>query len=185
MKRILLSIGVNQYDFCDDLAGSENDAELIYEAMVNSEYSSYDKDKSSLLLSPTYQEFQSKLEKTIFDNVPVDVLTIYFSGHGTVSRGSYYLGMKDTLGNRLAISAFNLSQLFVILSDADVKQVNIIVDSCNSGGVVNDLGAILKPEVIGESGSLSVSYLAASGSNEGAQEVNGIGGSNKRTSVFS
>lgn len=62
-----------------------------------------------------------------------------------------------------------------MVSTANLNHVNIVIDACNTGGLVNDLGSLLKPEVIGKRGTFGVSILAAAASDEFALEENGQG----------
>jgi hypothetical protein len=96
----------------------------------------------------------------------VETFTFFFAGHGGVSRGSYYLCVKDTVSTRLATRALSLSQLFQILNETNPLQCNIILDSCQSGGLISDLPTVLKPELLGASNTSGISIFASSASNE-------------------
>jgi hypothetical protein len=62
-----------------------------------------------------------------------------------------------------------------MLSSSGVKHVNLVIDACNTGGLVNDLTAIIKPEIMGAKGSIGIAMLAAAASDEFAGEVAGQG----------
>lgn len=177
MKCALLAIGCNKHldDNLLDLSGAENDAVNIYNCLVNSEYAIYRSDSSEILDSPTLGEVKSSLEKLLLDNQSPDVFTMFFAGHGGVFNGAYYLCMNDSKPDRLSFSAFSLSDVFRMISSSMVKHVNIIIDACNTGGLVHDLSALIKPELIGAKNSFGVAILAASASDENANEVAGQG----------
>ncbi len=67
------------------------------------------------------------------------VLIIYFSGHGTVRDGEYYIVPQDaTMRPETWISA---SELASWLIDVGSDKIVIILDSCYSGGFIGDSGA--------------------------------------------
>ena len=169
MRRLLCSIGCNSYDEIGNLNGAELDAESVFHALVQSEFKSYDRD-SRLLKSPTYQEFRSVLQEVLLGEDSPEVFTLYFAGHGVVSAGSYYLGLKDTSGRNVALNGFPLSELFTLINASSVSQVFVVLDSCNSGGIVYDLNNLLKGDQIGAAGSKSVALLAAAASDQYAME---------------
>jgi hypothetical protein len=177
MRSYLLSIGCDNYssETLNNLSGAINDALNIYNCLVNSEYSIYDKDKSTILESPTVAEVRAALEKTLIDNETPDVFSLFFAGHGGVSTGTYYICLNDTRTDRLEFTALSLSEIFRMVSSSGVKHVNLIIDACNTGGLVNDLTSIIKPDLIGAKGSFGIAILAAAASDEYAGEINGQG----------
>jgi hypothetical protein len=56
-------------------------------------------------------------------------------------------------------------------------QCNIILDACESGGLVSDLGVLLKPEVIGDANTSGISIFASSAANQSAGDTDfgGVG----------
>lgn len=177
MNNYLLAIGCNEYDCesIENLSGAENDASNIYNCLVESEHSIYSQTISQCLKSPTLKELRDKLENILFESTPPDIFTLFFAGHGGVVDSTYYLLPKDSKSDRLSLSAISLSEIFRIMSSSDVKHVNLVIDACNTGGLVNDLISIIKPEILGKKGSMGVSILAAAASDESAMEKNGEG----------
>lgn len=167
--RVLVALGCNSYEHLSPLASAESDAQSVYAALVDSEYGTYSETRSEVLMSPTRQEVLECLQRALFGE-PVDVFTLHFAGHGGVKAGSYYLCTRDSHHERLSATALPLTQLFAILNEASVKQVNLILDSCQAGGLVHDLHAALKPEIIGNQASVAISMLAASASDQSASE---------------
>lgn len=167
--RVLVAIGCNSYEHLSPLRSAESDAQSVYATLVESEYGTYSETKSEVLTSPKRQEVLECLQRALFGE-PVDVFTLHFAGHGGVKAGSYYLCIRDSHHERLSATALPLTQLFAILNEASVKQVNLILDSCQSGGLVHDLHAALKPEIIGNHASVAISMLAASASDQEASE---------------
>lgn len=169
--KLLIAIGCNSYDYCSQLAGAERDAIQMYEALVNSRSPFYDRDKSILLLSPTIDNVRSALKSALFDGNRLDVLTFYFAGHGAVANSSFYMCTRDTQQGALSATAFALADMFRNLNEAKPAQTNIIIDACESGGLVEDLNVLLKGTLYGEAGTPGITLFAASASNEYAKET--------------
>lgn len=177
MNNYLLSIGCNKYisPSINNLAGAENDASNVFNCLVDSEHSIYNKNISKCIKSPTLEDVRKSLENILYDAVCPDIFTLFFAGHGGINDSTYYLLLKDSNIDRLSLSAISLSEIFKIISSSGVKHINLVIDACNTGGLVNDLMTIIKPEIIGNKGSIGVSILAAAASDEYAVEENGEG----------
>ena len=171
MSRVLLSVGCDSYtadpEYCD-LSGAEEDARRIYGALVTPA-GDYDSGASKLLLSPTHDELSREID-ALFDLGQIEVLTIYFAGHGEVKGGFCYLCPSDVRGDRLSATALSLTSLFNKLSELRPRQVNLVLDSCQSGGAMLDIGNLLKPENLTDLGSPSISFLAACAPDQFADE---------------
>lgn len=177
MNNYLLAIGCNEHDSSsiNNLAGAENDASNIFNCLVKSEHSIYDKNISKCIKSPTLHQVRNALENILYDAACPDIFTLFFAGHGGIIDSTYYLLLKDSNIDRLSLSAISLSEIFRILSSSSVKHINLVIDACNTGGLVNDLMSIIKPDIIGKKGSIGISILAAAASDEYAVEKNGEG----------
>lgn len=171
MSRVLLSVGCDSYTAdpeYDDLHGAEADARRMHEALV-APNGDYDPGESELLLSPTGDELDEQIA-SLFDLDQVDVLTIYFAGHGEVKGGFCYLCPSDARRDRLSTTALSLTALFNKVSELRPRQVNLVMDSCQAGGAMLDMGNLLKPENLTDFGSPSISFLAACSPNQFADE---------------
>lgn len=177
MNNYLLSIGCDSYESkeINDLQGAENDASNIYNTLLEEESTIYDITQSKYLKSPTLVEFRDALEQMLYDSETPDIFTLFFAGHGGIVDGTYYLVLKNSKLDRLSISAISLSEILNILSSSGVKHINLIMDSCQTAGLVNDLLSVIKPEILGKKGSISIAILAAAASDEYATEENGEG----------
>lgn len=177
MSRVLIAIGCDVYSNAGlrDLTGAENDATQIFETLVNQQLGQFDKDKSHLLLSPTLSEINFAISEALFSTGAVECFTIFYAGHGGIKDGAYYLTCKDSNPQQMVLSALSTSNLFSIINESKCGHTNIIIDSCESAGFVHDISSLLKPEVIGRNGGLSVSILAAAASDQYADEINGQG----------
>lgn len=171
----LISIGCDEYfhKSLSNLNGAVNDSQNVFDCLTNTEFSIYK--NSKLLKSPSTQDVRSAIADVVFAVDTPDVLTIFFAGHGGVQAGTYYLCLNDTDMDRFCITAFPLSEIFRIVSSSKVKHVNLIIDACNAGGLVNDLTTIVNPELIGSKNNLGISILAAAASDEYANEKDGQG----------
>lgn len=170
MKTSLIAVGCNEYIHLDKLNGAENDAYSIYDLLVKSELSIYEEVNSIILKSPTLLEFRDSLKELLIKHDAPEVFTFFFAGHGGVFKGEYYICLKDTDCSKIGLTAISLSEVLRSITSIEIKHLNIILDACHAGGLVNDLASIIKPEIMGEKGSLSVSILNAAASNEFAQE---------------
>ena len=177
MKAYLVSIGCDNYQSqtLNNLSGAENDASAVYDVLVESEYSIYEKECSHLLKSPVISDVKETLEEVLFDKECPDIFTFFFAGHGGVVDGTYYLCLNETKTDRISLTGLSLTEIFRIVSSSKVKHVNLVIDACNTAGLVNDLLSLIKPELMGAKGSFGISILAAAASDEYAGEVAGQG----------
>lgn len=175
--RILVAIGCDHYsnDGLQDLSGAENDASAVFDLLVNNNDSSYDKNHSILLKSPSSQVAREALQQAIFDSGEDIELCLFFAGHGVVKDGAYFLCVKDTAVDRLSVSAISITDLFMWINEAKIRDSNIIIDACQAGGIAYDVATFLKPGEIGRLGSPSISVLAAAAADQEAREIDGQG----------
>ena len=168
--RALLAIGCNSYDGANSLEGAEADARSIFHALVESGAGWYDSSRSKLLLSPLLSEVTAALRELLFDSGALETFTLYFAGHGGVTCGSFYMWVRDTEGKAQSVSALPLADVFRYINEASPKQTNLIIDACESNGLIDDLSVLLKPELLGDAGSPALTLIATSARNQGAQE---------------
>lgn len=173
--RALLAIGCNVYDHLRTLQCAEADAISLFETLVKPDVGDYDAVRSRLLLSPSLTLVRETLATMLFGAGSLDTLTITFAGHGAVSGGSFYMAMRDSRAQGLSATALSLADLFRMIAEAAPKQSYLVIDACQSGGLIADLNVILKSEVMGELGTPGVTLLAMAASNEVANEVGGHG----------
>jgi len=169
--RVLLAIGCNEYQECTELDGAEGDAKRMFDALVGADYGWYDTMRSRLLLSPTLDEVRTALRDMLFRSTPIETFTFYFAGHGGVTAGSFYMWVRDTMAAGQSVSALSLADLFRSINEAAPRQTNIIIDACESGGLIEDLGVLLKPELLGDSGTPALTLIATAGRNQSAGEL--------------
>lgn len=169
--RVLLAIGCNEYNQADSLSGAEPDAQRIFDALVSAESPWYDGERSRLLRSPTLDEVRAVVREMLFMGPEIETFTFFFAGHGGVHAGSFYMWLKDTMGAAQSVSALALADLFRSINEAAPRQTNIIIDACESGGLVDDLGVLLKPELLGDVGTPALTLVATSGRNQSAGET--------------
>jgi len=173
--RILVAIGCDYYsnEEFQDLSGAENDASAVFDSLVNKE--DYDKNHSILLKSPSSQDAREALQRAIFDTSGDLELCLFFAGHGGVKDGAYFLCVNDTSIDRLSVSAIGITELFMWINEANVRDSSIVIDACQAGGIAYDVATFLKPGKIGCLGSPSISVLAAAAADQEAREIDGQG----------
>jgi len=173
--RVLLAIGCDTYEHLGPLGCAEADATALFDLLVDPKVGDYDSERSRLMVSPTLQEVRVALAAILFDGPQLDTLTLTFAGHGVVSSGSFYMGLCDSRLDALSATALPLADLFRMIAEAAPRQTYLILDACQSGGLIADLNVILKSEVIGELDTPGITLLATSASNEDAGERDGHG----------
>jgi hypothetical protein len=174
-KKILMSVGCDKYQHLTALNGAEKDAEQMLSALTSSHLSLIEKCDSTLLLSPTRIEFQEALGELQDRHQEIDSLTVFFAGHGGVANGSYYLCLSDTRADRMATTGLALSHIFEFINELKAAHCNLIIDACQAGGMVSDISALLKPDVIGSAKSCGVSIFVSSAADQNASETHAGG----------
>ena len=175
MRRVSFCIGCDAYSFMDRLSGGENDANRIHDVLVNPNFGNYDADLSILLKSPTKAEAEIAINGILRPEIPLDTFCIYFAGHGGVKGGSYYLCMADSKTEHLSASAISLTSILLRIAELAPVQTYVIIDSCESGGMSNDLGTIIKSSVLGDAGTPAITLLATAAQDQTAEEEGGHG----------
>jgi hypothetical protein len=170
MHRILISIGCNQYDYCGNLGGAEIDAQRVFQALTTEDVGNYDPGRSKLLLSPTLQEAENALNEALFSSGKIETLTLYFAGHGAYRAASFFMCLRDSRSDRLSATALPLADLFIKMCEAAPIHTDIILDACFSGGLIGALSVLLKPDLMGDAGTPSVTLLAMSARNQESLE---------------
>lgn len=177
MSRVLIAIGCNTFDdpSLTTLHGAENDASSIYDVLVNQEAGEFSADQSKLLLSPSLQEVRDAISDTLFTIDSIDCLTVFYAGHGEVKDGTYFMTCRDSYVDRLSLTGLSITALFSYINETKCSHTNIIIDACYAAGFVHDIGALIKPDIIGRRSAFSLSILAAASSDESASEHDGQG----------
>lgn len=132
-----------------------------------------------------------KILTTIAPAQPEDAVVVYFSGHGTVQMGHFYLipqdieyrGKRDEIDGAGMITILNHSisddELEDALQPLDVDQLLVIIDACKSGQALNSTEDRLGP--LNTKGLAQLAYekgiyvLTASQSFEVAFEADALG----------
>lgn len=174
-KKILLAVGCDEYQYLTSLSGAEKDAEQIFSELTSAPLSLIEKSDSILLLSPTRSELQKSLGELQDRYQEIESLTVFFAGHGGVANGSYYLCLSDTRADRMATTGLALSQIFQFINELKAAHCNLIIDACQAGGMVSDISALLKPDVIGSAKSCGVSIFVSAAADQNASETHAGG----------
>lgn len=175
--RVLLAIGCDTYDHASLLNGAEKDALRMYELLIHPDIGEYDTSRSRLLLSPTYGQVRDALREALFNEPQPSTFTFFFAGHGSVSAGAFYMWLRDSNLKGFSMSALSLADMFRSINEAAPLQSNIVIDACESGGLIEDLGALLKPGLLGNAGSPGLTLLATAAQDQGAGDssAGGVG----------
>ena len=173
MNKLCVVIGVKDYlsEALQQLPGCKADAVSIFEALTDPEIGGYDRKTSTCLISPKLNTLRGVFDDILKCNQIIDVFTFAFSGHGGVKNGNLFLCLEDTNVERLSTTGLSLSQVFTFLAEVAPSQSNIIIDACESGGVVADLKQLINPDLLGASDTPGVSIFAAAASDQAAKET--------------
>lgn len=169
--RVLLAIGCDLYNHAGKLDGAERDAQRMFGALIQPQVGDYDPGRSRLLLSPSYDEVRQVLRDALFTDPQPDTFTLFFAGHGSVSAGAFYMWLRDSNPKGLSASALSLADVFRSLNEAAPGQSNIIIDACESGGLIEDLGVLLKPSLLGNAHSPGLTLVATAAQDQGAGDT--------------
>lgn len=168
MKRALV-IGINDYEFARPLKGCVNDAKSI-EALISRNADGTKNFDTKTVTTESGQitvKDMRKLATELFQQ-PADMAFFYFSGHGTATNLGGYLCTSDAESYN---EGFPMQDLLTLINEADIKEVVVILDCCQSG-TFGQAPALGKNAVSIREG---VSILTASREKESAIEVNGAG----------
>ncbi len=147
-----------------------NDIDAI-ERTLRSEDFNFEIDK---LVNPTSSEALRSLGQWISKADYDDLVLIYYSGHGKLSRArELYLSCADTNNNNLIFTALKYTQLTDLIRERSLQKVAIILDCCYAGRAVEGAsrGAVEEQvrSAVEPSGS-GIFFLGASGKNQTAEE---------------
>jgi hypothetical protein len=174
--RVLVSIGCDAYENADTLAQAERDARRVFDTLIRPEVGDYDPHRSRLVLSPSLEELKAALLEALFGSAEhIETLTFYFAGHGTVHAGSFYMWVRNSRHEAQSMTAFSLGDLFRMVKELAPSQTNIVIDACESGGLVKDLGDLLNADRLGEVRTPGISLLASAAMNQSASETDAGG----------
>lgn len=158
-----MSVGCDDYQHIAPLFSGEQDAKNMFKALGAGDKYGYSRADSKLLLTPTFSELSASIVE-LYDASPTD-LTFYFAGHSQSSDGRLFLKLKDTRDTALPVTSQSFGQLvdtFCLIPS--LQRLNVILDSCNSGGIGTDLANILSDGVRDGSRNVSISILSAAAS---------------------
>ncbi len=142
---IALLVGVDEYKHLAKLKGAVNDAEKLFECLIDPHIGLFDKNISRNILNPTKAQLDQELS-TFFDEIRTDdILLIYFAGHGAALQNKLYLATIDTrlmnTGHLNPATAVPFGVFEDLLRYSPATSVMTVIDACES--------AILGEEIIG------------------------------------
>lgn len=171
MSKVLLCIGCDDYQSLNKLSGAERDALAIHTALSTGPLSNIKPADAYLLDSPSRHQLDATLLDIQDRYDEIESFTLFFAGHGGEANESYFLCLSDTRADRLSTTGFALSRLFEFFNELKAAHCNVIIDACNAGGMVSNLGILLKPEVIGKAKTFGVSFFVSSAADQYAGET--------------
>lgn len=140
LKNYAIIVGINNYTDRSSLHTSVNDAETMSALMESYGYSVI-KLTDKTPIKPTKSNILEKALGEMKYKTDLGKVLIYFSGHGENNGDKYYLIPQDSNGQTTSyISSEELQK-----SIHGLKNVALVVDACNSGGLENvvDKGQVI------------------------------------------
>lgn len=171
-KAYALSIGIgNRPEDSDAMGTTAADAKRISRELIGRARFMPEQVYTLQNEEATTQNVIEKLDKlaAATKENPADMVIIYFSGHGCVKDGNYYLVARDTQNADIPGTAISGSLFVEKLQAIDTDKMLVMLDCCHSGGIYNpadipfEKEAILaKPNrvILSASHSSQVSYLS-------------------------
>jgi len=132
-RRFVIAAGTEHYDDGDELASVPEDLRKMVGFFGGL---GYREQLPEVRLDPTTQALRSKLSDwlTGSDRRPSDTAVIYYSGHGTVQAGYFYLLTADSKEDQCEATALPADYVLRVLSENPrVRRVMLILDACYAG----------------------------------------------------
>ena len=172
-RRYLIVSGTECYQDSPELPSVPGDLRRIAEFFCQF---GYNEALGEFRLDPASNELRTALSQwlTSTDRSTSDTVVIYYSGHGDISAGIYYLLTADTRTGEYAASALHADYPIEVLGeDPRVRRMLLIVDACFAGAGAFD-AAVLAARMSGQqrwADGEGVWVVVASSSREIAEEA--------------
>ena len=136
-----LLVGVNDYKYLRPLNCSVSDCQELEKTLkqitqVFEQPKIYAHHDLSVDRHLTRESIEQSLDELL--NAPqTDILLIYFSGHGVLSKknNELYLCLPDTKADNIEATALNIQLILKRLKASNIGYQVVILDACHSGGV--------------------------------------------------
>jgi hypothetical protein len=145
---IAFLVGVDEYAYFDKLSGAKNDAESLWEALIDPKIGLFDDGYSRIELNPTKNKLEQELA-SFFDGLKAnDILLLYFAGHGVALQNRLYLATTDTRlmnNNKDYLNPATATPFSVIedlLRYSPSGSVMTIIDACQSAALGEDIESL-------------------------------------------
>lgn len=172
----LIAVGCDEYHNFLNLKGAENDASEFVKIFCKYDQRFFGTNTFKIL-SPTAQELNHELKNIIKKySRTINVINFFFAGHSVFKDGKLFLCLKDTNPKELlSLTSLSFSQLADVLAETKANEINIILDSCSSGGASCEIDRFLKSPEWGEKAAGKVTVLSACEKTKYAYEEKGHG----------
>lgn len=168
--RKALCVGIDSYQYTNDLYGCVNDANSVKSALERNGDGSLNFDvKIICSTSDTSYITRSKLKDAIEDlfSSESEIAVFYYSGHGSFDTLGGYLCTSEV---QRADDGLSLNDIMGIVANSKAQNKVIILDSCYSGAIANPIEMPNYSLITN-----GTTILAACGETEYATEENGHG----------
>ena len=136
--KIAIVIGVSEYDNLSNLYACKNDSNLMNILLESTgEYDDIllvNKETNSVnIKEKLFGYIKAKKEELESENIPLEEVLFYYSGHGTYREEEFYYTTSDFDINKLRTTSIENSELDDALRSLNPKLTIKIVDACESG----------------------------------------------------
>jgi Caspase domain len=139
-KRFLIAAGTSIYKKMPDrpLPSVEGDLSRIVGLFVGK--LGYERALLSLSENQDSTYFADKLDEWLRspDRKTTDQIVLYYSGHGFLLHGDHYLMLTNSDESRMAVTAFPTANLGRMLAGTSIRQMMVILDTCQAGAGSGD-----------------------------------------------
>lgn len=139
MGKKALIVGINEYDNVNSLAGCVMDANHVAEILKKNgdRTPNFDVD---LLTSDdtkiTSSMLKDKIDTLFSSTKGLDICLFYFAGHGMSEQNAGYICTSETNNDNLGVP---FTYIMSKVNASKAKNNIIILDSCSSGNIANDI----------------------------------------------
>ncbi|MEE8349789.1 MAG: SUMF1/EgtB/PvdO family nonheme iron enzyme [Acidobacteriota bacterium] len=179
-ERYALLIGISKYaNATIDLSFAENDAQSLYDLLLDPEIGAYKKENIRLLVdeNATRKNIMSSLNSWLGNRVrEEDSVLIFYSGHGALGNGNEaYWVTHDADVEDLYASALSNKDISQLIANLSAKRKLTLIDSCFSEATAKKYRALVPSDIFEEFQGEGVVTITASTGQEKSVEVGGHG----------
>lgn len=143
------------------------DAESVHEVLTG-ENQIYERSTSILLTEANRNQIIEAFVGLVEDSP--SLVTLFFAGHGFKYRSDYYLCTGDHTDSSPSLADVSISEIINLAQDNNVKELNLVIDACESGSSIHSFREIVADQSQEKLGLMRLCIFSACLSEELAVE---------------